>query len=358
MKKKRNTREPIRLREKALNDGGSSLYLDIYIDGKRSYEFLKLYLVKERTKEDRARNEQTMRLAEAVKSQRVVELQNGRFGFEQKSEKVLFFDYLDAVANSKGGKTLITWRGLANHLRQYTKKENLRLCDITKDFVVGFADFLGGLDIKPSTQKLYLDKLKCCLNSAVKDELIPKSPAQGITIRANQAKREFLTIDEIRLLANDKKFSPCVKRKFLFSCLTGLRWSDLTNLTWDDVQELDGRTRIVFRQQKTKQQEYLDISDEAVKFLPPRGSGEVFGIHSACYANSVIKQACERCGIKKHISFHCARHSFAVLMLDLGVDIYTVSKLLGHTDVKTTQIYAKVLDKNKQAAVDKIPRVL
>jgi integrase len=171
----------------------------------------------------------------------------------------------------------------------------------------------------------------------------------------------YLTIDEVKLLAATDCDYPAVKTAFLFSCLTGLRRSDILNLRWGDVHQQGEFTRIIFRQKKTSGQEYLDISPQAVELMGERktASEHVFAWFMTPDAtNHALAVWCAKAGINKKISFHCGRHTFAVMMLDLGTDIYTTSKLLGHRDLSTTQIYAKVLDKNKQQAVANIPRLI
>ena len=153
---------------------------------------------------------------------------------------------------------------------------------------------------------------------------------------------------------------PILKRTFLFSCLTGLRKSDIQKLTWSEVQKFGDYTRIVFKQKKTGGQEYLDISPQAEKYLGERGNPEdpVFtGFTYGAWTSLELQRWSMAANINKNLTFHCGRHTFAVLMLDLGADIYTVSKLLGHKELATTQIYAKVLDKNKQNAVSLIPDI-
>lgn len=170
----------------------------------------------------------------------------------------------------------------------------------------------------------------------------------------------YLTIDEVKKLAQTECEYPNIKRAFLFSCLTGLRRSDVLRLKWGDIHKQDDYTRIIFTQKKTGGLEYLDISAQAAELLGERGKPNecVFtDIHSPSCTNEAIKRWVLRAGINKEITFHCARHTFAVMMLDLGTDIYTVSKLLGHRELSTTQRYAKVLDKNKQKAVSKIPDI-
>ena len=118
----------------------------------------------------------------------------------------------------------------------------------------------------------------------------------------------------------------------------------------------------MFRQKKTGGQEYLDITPQAADLIGERGNAKgddkVFGnILNPSDTNDNLRIWALRAGVDKHISFHCGRHTFAVLMLTLGTDIYTVSKLLGHRELKTTQIYAKIVDEKKQEAVDNIPPI-
>ena len=165
----------------------------------------------------------------------------------------------------------------------------------------------------------------------------------------------YLTIDEVRLLARTECHYPSVKRAFLFSCLTGLRRSDIKRLKWKDVYAQDNFTRIIFNQKKTNGLEYLDLAPEAVELMGERGKPDdnVFDwINSPHETNSTLREWCMGAGIKKHITFHCLRHSFASLLLENGVDIYTIKSLMGHTNVKTTQIYTHIVDAAKEKAAN------
>ena len=199
----------------------------------------------------------------------------------------------------------------------------------------------------------YFNKLRACINEAFEKGIITKNPIRGIDgFKQEEVEREYLTIEEVKKLA--------VKATFLFSCLTGLRKSDIEKLTWGEIHKQGNFTRIIFKQKKTGGQEYLDISEEAVAYLGTRRNDvdRVFeGFTYGTWISLELKRWALAAGITKNITFHCARHTFAVMMLDLGADIYTVSKLLGHRELSTTQIYAKVLDKNKQAAVSLIPKI-
>jgi len=150
-------------------------------------------------------------------------------------------------------------------------------------------------------------------------------------------------------------------RAFLFSCLTGLRKSDTQNLKWGDVTKVGDFTRITFQQQKTKGLQYLDITPQAVELMgtPGKPKEKVFaGFNYSTTTNIVLNQWAIDAGISKRLTYHCSRHTFAVLMLTLGTDFYTVSRLLGHSDITTTMVYAHILDKTRQNAVAAIPDVL
>jgi len=179
------------------------------------------------------------------------------------------------------------------------------------------------------------------------------------SIKPVESHREFLTEEEIQKLFKTDCKLPIIKRAFLFGCLTGLRFSDIVNLEWKDVhQSKDNGWYIRFQQQKTNGSETLHITDQARELMgiKSKPSDRVFkGLKYSAQVNKVLNQWVMEAGITKSISFHCSRHSHAVLLLSKGVDIFTVSKILGHRDIKTTLIYAKVLDTQKIDAVKKIP---
>lgn len=373
-------RTSITLRQRELPSGNITLYLDIVCNGRRKTESLKLFLVPENTRSDKQKNKETMKLAEAILAKRVVEVQNKEFGFKQDyAEDTNFYDYYVAITEKRLGTESRgnwgNWRSCLKHMEKYDPKIKTRtFTDITPKWIQGFKDYLEkdayawGCDYRErikdhplsrNSKLSYFNKLKACINQAMEERIINFNPLLGIEgFKAQEGTRMYLTIDEVRTLAQTECEYPNIKRAFLFSCLTGLRRSDVIRLTWADIQKQGEYTRIIFKQKKTGGQEYLDISPQAAELLGERGkpNEQVFtDIHSPSCTNEAIKRWVLRAGINKEITFHCARHTFAVMMLDLGTDIYTVSKLLGHRELSTTQIYAKVLDKNKQAAVSLIP---
>lgn len=170
-----------------------------------------------------------------------------------------------------------------------------------------------------------------------------------------------MTIEELkRLIGTECKYE-IMKQAFLFSCLCGLRVSDIRKLKWNDLQKSGERIRIEIKMQKTKEPLYLPISDEALKWLPQqneaKGDDLIFPLTHEGTINKILQKWAKDAGIIKHISFHVARHTHATMMLTLGADLYTVSKLLEHKNIATTQIYAKIVDKKKEEAISLIPNL-
>lgn len=259
-------------------------------------------------------------------------------------------------------------------VREYEPNERITFAETDRRWVQGFRDHLDrsltwSIDprkrkgeksvMAEGTKALMFQKFCSVFNMAVKEGVIPSNPTVFVKrFEESYAPREFLTQDELRQVISTPMPDELVCRAFLFSCFTGMRWSDIVTLRWKDIRPMNGRMRIVFKQRKTGGLEYLDLSDQAVRVLGDRGKDddEIFrGITVIQNARIQVGAWVKAAGIDKHITFHCGRHTFAVMMLDLGVDLYMVSKLLGHKSIETTQVYAKILDKNKQSAVDRIP---
>lgn len=376
-------KEPVKLREKKLSNGNISLYLDIYRNGKRHKEYLKLYLIEAKTPIEREQNRQTLATAQAIKSKRLIEIQNGEYTFtHQFKEDTPFLEYYRNMVKERNTPDTRgnygNWQSCLRYLELYCD-EKTTFRDVTPEFILGFKDFLESVEkdthkrrgphrerdvfqgLSQNSKASYFRKLSACINHAYDERIIAVNPLRGIEgFKDAEVKRDYLTLEEVRKLAETPCRYPVLKRAFLFSCLTGLRKSDIQKLLWGDVQKFGEFTRIIFKQKKTGGQEYLDISPQAEKYLGERGNPEdpVFtGFTYGSWTSVELQRWSMTAGIKKNLTFHCGRHTFAVLMLDLGTDIYTVSKLLGHKELSTTQIYAKVLDKNKQNAVSLIPEI-
>jgi integrase len=204
-----------------------------------------------------------------------------------------------------------------------------------------------------------INKFKAVLRAAFDEGYLALNYATKVkSFEQAESQREYLTFQELQTLANTECKYEVLKRAFLFSCLSGLRWSDINAMTWSEVRDEDGISRVNFRQKKTDGVEYLYISDQARELLGERcaTNDRVFvGLkYSAVYNNEIVRW-CKRAGVSKHITFHSARHTNAVLLLENGADIYTVSKRLGHREIRTTQIYAKIIDTKMKEAANSIP---
>ena len=350
-------KQSVRLRQRKMPSGNISLYLDIYCKGARSYEYLHLYLSPD--KKDKEKNRETMMLAEAICAKRLVEVRNGQYGFKSPMA-VSLRDYVQRIIDTKKGSTQRRYEALNNILQGYCRP-GMMLADITPAWFSAFLAHLGKQGLAKNTLAVYSATMRYIINQAHREGLLPTNPIAGIKgIGYEETNRTYLTIDEVRKLAETPCPNDVTRRAFLFGCLTGLRNCDIRALTWADVHQQDGYTRIIYRQHKTHGQEYLDISAQAASLMGDRGEDNeaAFPLMSWGAVRKQLKAWVKRAKISKHVTFHTSRHTFAVMMLGLGTDIYTVSKLLGHRELSTTQVYAKVLDKAKREAVDSIPNLL
>lgn len=249
------------------------------------------------------------------------------------------------------------WQNTLNHLQKYIGNRTVLLQKVDRDLCEGFAIYLKS-KLNPNTAHIYFSKLKAVLNLAIKDELILTNPAQFVKIKKRQSQRGFLTIDEIQKLI-DTPFPggrEQLKRAFLFGCFTGLRISDITKLTWDNIHN----GYIEIRQTKTGDLLRLKLNETALTIieLQKHEAGDnVFKLMHPATALQHLKKWAKDAGITKPFFWHIARHTFATMALSHGAPIYTVSKILGHQTVKVTEIYSKVIDQEKDKAIDNLPKL-
>lgn len=385
-------KETVTLRKRPMKNGGESLFLDFTIDGVRYKEYLHMYIVPERTRIDKLQNIETLKTAQALKAKRIVDLQNGLSEFTAKRQKdITLTEYLEqqAVSYDKQGKNRYaeTIRKIKSWLERYGHRIALRRVD--KNYLINFFEFarkgipkeerkecekqrrkvLVGRHmnladgLSDGTISTYYSTLGTLFNNAVREHLINRNPLHDMSAsekpKRPESEREYLTLEEVRKLIDTRCGNEMVKKAFLFSCFTGLRLGDVEDLTWDMIRETANGKEVATRMNKTKQLVYVPLSENAQSFLPQfwPERGKIFNLPSRTDIGSDIRHWVKRAGIKKHITFHCSRHTYATLLLTYGADIYTVSKLLGHSDVSITQVYAKVIDKKKQEAVDLIPKL-
>lgn len=175
------------------------------------------------------------------------------------------------------------------------------------------------------------------------------------SIDAVDGRREFLTLEEVRQLAATPCDTPDLKNASLFSRLTGLRISDILALNWSNiVKATNGGWCLRIKTEKTDTEATLPLSQEAYELCGKPGTGLVFKNLKRHYTQKPLQDWLKDASITKHFTFHCFRHTFATLQVNEGTDIYTVSHLLTHANIGTTQIYADIVDKSKRDAVERI----
>lgn len=360
-----NCNEPVHIRTRKLGNGNESIFLDIVFGGKRKQEYLKLYLLAGNSREVKARNKETMKLANAVKAKRIIEIQNGKFSFENNDKKgISFLDYYDKVVESISNKRSKNFIKIYRFVRPYVVKaaggKDITMGDIDKKFMLSFIK--GISHVSESTKKTYLEMLNFVINQAVRNGILDINPYKLIDADEKpkhvESNRVFLTIEDVEKLIKTDCDHDGLKKFFLFSCFTGLRHCDVLKLTWSDVVRMpNGELQIDIIQNKTKNRVTVPLSENAIRWMPEEGEGLMFSIPSNTHSYRLMKEWGKKAGINKNISFHTARHTYATLLLYYGADLYTVSKLLGHTDIKTTEIYAKVMDESKRKAANLIPKI-
>ena len=369
----------ITLKKKKLKNDKYSLYLEYYKgsqldkDGKRihirDFEYLKLYLHQNPiTTAEKKENKETELLAEQILSIRKAEFFQGKFDIKNTSKsKRRFLDFFIEKTEEKSDspKNYGNWTATFLHLKRCINP-NLLFEEIDEEFVKMVRNYFdkeaktkSNLPLSLNSKYSYLNKFKACLRAAFDEGYLSINYASKIkSFEQAESQREYLTYQELQALASTNCKYQVLKNAFIFSCLTGLRWSDINTLTWSEVRDEDnGISRVNFRQEKTDGVEYLYISSQARALLGERQqpSERVFkGLKYGAVYNNEIVRWCNRAGISKHITFHSARHTNAVLLLENGADIYTVSKMLGHKDLNTTQIYAKIIDETKRTASNRI----
>ena len=280
---------------------------------------------------------------------------------------IIYFEELKEKRHKNSSKSIqVNWNRELALLKLYTEGKAMYFGDIDLNLIEDYKDYLinapqggskGGI-ISRNTASTYFSIFKAALHQAFIDGYLTIDlAAKSKNIYFEESQREYLTLEELNKLASTPCDSPILKRAALFSALTGLRHSDIKQLKWKDLVKDQEHYRILFTQQKTKGVEYMPISDQAYQLCGERGDYDrlIFeGLQDPSWISRPVARWVEAAGITKHITFHCFRHTYATLQLTSGTDIYTVSKMLGHKKVTTTQIYAKIVDEKKEAAADAI----
>lgn len=284
-----------------------------------------------------------------------------------KCDFIKYFEDLRDKRHQNSSKSIrVNWDREVKLMKMFTEGKPMIFSTIDMNLLEDYKNFLinapqGGSKkgtITRNTASTYFSIFKAGLHQAFIDGYLTVDiAAKAKNIAYSDKQREYLTIDELNTLAATPCDRPIMKRASLFSALTGMRHSDIQKLKWKEIIKDGEHYRILFTQQKTKGVQYMPISDQAYQLCGERGEPDrlVFeGLQDPSWINKPLERWIKAAGITKHITFHCFRHTYATLQLTNGTDIYTVSKMLGHTKVTTTQIYAKIVDEKKEQAADTI----
>ena len=239
---------------------------------------------------------------------------------------------------------------VAAFIKANYKRSDLSMLELTPDFIKEFAVFLS-TDRGLQNGSIWTNCmwLKGVVMRAHFNGLIPRNPFAQFHISPNIKEREYLTEEELKTLMThefaDAKLS-YIRDIFVFASFTALSFVDVKGLTTDDIVEVNGEKWILSKRHKTKvpfQVKLLDIPLQIIKryeeFQTDKSVFPNLNYWSIC---KPLKKMIKECGITKDISFHCARHGFATLALSKGMPIESVSRVLGHTNIVTTQLYAKI----------------
>ena len=385
-----------KLGAKALSNGRESLFLDYYLGFEiatskngREYkkvnnkrEYLKLYLWDSpRSPKERLDNKETLELAKDIRAKKQIEMKENALGVKiQKLNKVNFIQYFEEYAEkySKADKRMVNlalkrFKSFIEDKPQYKRftKETLYPESVTKAMMEEFVEYLKehGRGEGPHTLFARFKKfMKVCTQKGV----FIVNPVVDLTIPIDKSlKKEILSLEEIQLLADTKEYgeNPHIRRAFLFCCYAGLRFCDVKELTYANVDYSNRLLR--FEQSKTKGKSsastvVIPLNDGLLKLIGEPEEDEngnimlnklIFSLPSYEMCLKALQHWTKRAKITKHISWHCARHSFATNILDNGANIAVVGALLGHSSLQHTQKYLRAVDKRKQEAIDSLPEL-
>ncbi len=379
----------ITLRSKPVKDGNRSLFLEYYDKGKRTYEFLRLYIIPETDDKAKKENENALKKAQAIKAERTIhpetiptgtakdrvkaETENGTDCRLTLLEWIGEYTNLLTACGNYSKACLSQTATVKDAVEQYLaslRKKDIMLSKIDARFVRGYLAFLGNgyiqkhwkkeaKTISNSTKKVYQTKFVTILNKAVREGKLKANPFYQLDrseiYHAPKTVRVYLTVDEVKRFMEVETEGKETQRAFAFACFTGLRISDIRALKWTDIKNPDTTPTIVLSQSKTGDIVRVPLGRMALSLLPEEHNDDhIFHLPTATAVYTSCRWIAERAGIKKNVSFHTSRHTFATLTLAACENLELVSKLLGHKSVKTTHRYAEVLLDRKIEAVNRM----
>lgn len=270
-----------------------------------------------------------------------------------------FLAYFKSIAWKKHQKWQVCYRHFSNFMDGHCT-----FGEVTVDLVRRFGQYLLTTNqlkfekkkMKQNSAAGYFSTFRALLKIAYRDKMIRENINDFLDkIEYEDTKKEFMTLDELKQLANTPCEIPVLRKASIFACFTGLRLSDILQLEWEHIiPASDGGYCMRIRTEKTETEATLPISDEALEFCGECGEGKVFKGLQRGMAQHPLRRWIKKSGIQKHITFHCFRHTFATLQIAMGTDIFTVSKMLTHKNVSTTQIYAELVNEKKRESANKI----
>ncbi|MDP3012896.1 MAG: site-specific integrase [Candidatus Subteraquimicrobiales bacterium] len=317
---------------------------------KRYYKYLRLYTTGKIDK-DKIAFKAAATIRDKMESELINEVARLTVFQSKKMGKqdVTFYDYAVGLVSDKAGKTKSYY---LSGIHSFSKMCG-SACLISSISEQDIRKWINAMSLSQVTLHNYLRVVKYVLSHAVEDNLITSNPAKTIKIRFPESKREFLSLDEIRIVAEVQFDKPSVQDAFLFSCFTGLRMADVVSLKWSEVK--DGY--LYHKQSKTGNVERMKLSPTALEILEKQDKSShcVFVLPSRKHLYLAVNRLMKKASLGKKITFHCGRQTFATMLITNHVELITTQKLLGHRDIRTTLIYSKLVDKLKDEAIDKLP---
>lgn len=332
------------------------IFLDIYTGGRRWRESTGLSVCI-----DKNQNKEVMHLAEILRSKKELQVVSGANGLvDPILSKQSLYQYVKTQGSKQYKKH--NWNKVLPHLMRYDP--NIQLGAITPLWFEGFQNWLlKENNLAPQTCENYCCGIRTLMKLAVRDNIIVKDPCVAIKhITIPDKIKIYLTVEEIEKLIHTPvggELGGEVRKAFLFALCTGLRISDLQKLKWANLNT--DRKQIELLQGKTKRAVYIPLKEEAWQSIQDGmihfPDTLVFPLLTASHTNTnqYLVEWGKKAKVEKPMGWHRARHTFATLSLSKGVDLYTVQKLLGHTKIATTQIYADATDSMRQEAINALP---
>ena len=400
------TKENPKLEQNKLSDGRISLYLEYYLgreekpvldeNGNQVYydsgkmqgkpkfavkhnrrkENLSLYLIdKPRTPAERQQNKETLELATKIRAEREQEFKESMLGYRLKKDRTInFLDYFQAYIDSYTKKDLRMVQITLSRFKDFLKEQYpiyefiIKPELITKDMIVQFVDYLQSRSVGEGAKSIY-QRFKKVVRYAIDHDVMLKDPCKDVSCKVDEQilRKDVLSLEEIQALINChyENENPNVRRAFIFCLYSGLRFCDVKDLTYKNIDY--SNKLLKFEQTKTKGHSansgvIIPLNNGLLSIVgePPANGNKdelIFNLPSYESCCKSVKRWVKRAGIDKHISWHCARHSFAVNILNNGANIKTVASLLGHSGLKHTEKYTRAVDKLKEEAINSLPEL-